>query len=101
MKKEEHIVCVAVKPNAVTELIVLDQELTNIKVQWQPPINDRKLIFRVRYRSQWDPHGQWQVRTSPNRRLVLWNLESPVRNKTVHWYLCGDYLLVDWSLKLF
>ncbi len=53
---------IAVKPNRVTDVKVLDQELNNIKVQWQPPVNDRELVFLVSYRSQWQPQGVEQVR---------------------------------------
>ena len=52
-----------VKPNAVRELTVLDQELTNIEVQWQPPVNDWKLMYKVSYRSEWQTPGVWQVRS--------------------------------------
>ena len=50
------------KPNAVKELTVLDQDLTNIEIQWQPPVTDRKLMYMVSWRSQWDADGVWRVR---------------------------------------
>ena len=49
------------KPNAVKELTVLDQDLTNIEIQWQPPVTDRKLMYMVSWRSQWDGPGTLQV----------------------------------------
>ena len=52
---------ITVKPNAVKELTILDQDLTNIEVQWQPPVTDRKLMYMVSWRSQWDDDRAWQV----------------------------------------